>query len=71
MSANSRRREVPTHIRDVYGDRLYRSSQQSRSVRVEVDWAERNGLIESYVDEGEKRWRRTLEGDGWLDGSET
>jgi hypothetical protein len=61
--AQLRRDQVLGHITDVFGDRLYESASQSRSVRPELQRLERDGLIEPYWREGEKRWRRTLAGE--------
>lgn len=62
-TADRKRLAVLRNIHNVFSDRLYESSQKSRTVQAECAWLSARGLIEAYYDEEcESRYRITHEG---------
>ncbi len=67
-TADRKRLAVLRNIHNVFSDRLYESSQVSRTVHAETAWLSSRGLIVAYVDEDhEHRYRITDAGRGQLD----
>lgn len=66
MSLSEKHLLVLRRVRDVYGDRIYENASQSRSVRAQVDYLARHGLIEPHDRDGESGWARTAAGNDAL-----